>query len=331
MTRVSTTAGKRAGGRNGPWPRGRRPDGAPSRHDRRDDDPGPDQDRPQPADMAPPRGRLRLVAGHAPARAGDGRDGRRHAVGPGPSPARHPRPRRVRLLGVLDDPRRRGRGDQADRGRPVHRVHGVPQPGVAREDGGHARRGERRPPPARARERRPGPRRVVGRVRLRRDAARRQVRRGRGDRQPARPGRDAHLRGRALPHERGPDHPSRPTTRRHPRHGRRAGREDGAGRRPPRGPHQRQQGDRGRGGRSGRDRHRAGRVRSRRPRPEDPRGDRLGPPRDRCRRRRDREAGLPLRRAGRGRGPGPGDPRRGDLRTSRCTRAAPTTRARSPR
>ena len=54
-------------------------------------------------------------------------------------------PPAVRVLGVLDDPDGRRRGHVADRDRPVRRLHGLPQPGAPGADGGHARRGQRRP------------------------------------------------------------------------------------------------------------------------------------------------------------------------------------------
>ena len=106
-------------------------------------------DRPQPADLAAPGRRLRVMGRHARRRPRDGGAGGRHAVGAGPPAAHDEGSAAVRLLGVLDDPHRGRRGHVADLDRSAHRLHGLPQPRSPGQDGDDARRGQRRPPRAR--------------------------------------------------------------------------------------------------------------------------------------------------------------------------------------
>ena len=196
---------------------------------RGDDEPRPDPHRPQPPDVAAPRRRLRHLARDARARPGHGGVGGGHALGGGPSPAKPEGTSAVRVLGMLDDPDRRGRGHDTDRDRAVRRLYRVPQPGVARQDGRHPRRGERRPRGAGAGQRRARPRRLLARVRVPGGAARGPVRGvGRGHRpHAARTGR--HIRGNARPDRWRGDRSARPAPQRHAGVGRRAGRADSGG------------------------------------------------------------------------------------------------------
>ena len=206
---------------------------------------------------------------------------RRHAVGARPPPARVAEARHVRVLGVLDDPHRGRRGDDADRDRAVHRLHRVPQPGAAREDGETLDEVSGGRVVLGLGQRRAGARPVVERVRLRRHAARR-----RGTPRRSRSSRRL-VRERALTFEgehyrvdeaeiipRGP----RPgAIRRCSRRG--LGERTRAGRRPlARGRDQRQQADRERRRREPRsDGDRAARVRGGGAGSGDARRDRLGP------------------------------------------------------